>query len=73
LEDGEHAEKHFEGVKIQGEGAAGDEAGAFGVEPLADPVSLFKMWAGYAASAPASPVKEASARDDCRRMSYPIS
>jgi hypothetical protein len=38
LEDGEHAEKHFEGVKIQGEGAAGDEAGAFGVEPLADPV-----------------------------------
>ena len=38
LEDGNHAEEHFEGDEIQGEGAAGDEVRAFGVEPFADAV-----------------------------------
>ncbi len=48
-------EEHFEGVEVQGEGAAGDEARAFGVEPIADPVS--------------GPAWAASARGDCLSIS----
>ena len=46
LEDGHDAKEHLEGVQIQGEGAAGDEGRAFGVEAVADPIGRFS--AGFA-------------------------